>query len=163
MKIISRRFTKGLAVLPNVVVKNVHQLNPLAVGSMTVMWSGTRFYFGEILDVIKKGANGRYGSLPSSPSISGLSFLSLRVYLPLTTVRSPYTLLKSGVNSNCRKGKTTTKTMIRNLPISLRHSFLAITKILGFVSALTRKLSMSFSILDLVYSNEPRREYDTAR
>ncbi|KAF8200490.1 hypothetical protein K438DRAFT_2110609 [Mycena galopus ATCC 62051] len=72
-------------VLPNIVAKNVHQLNPLAVGSMTVMWSGTQFYISEVLDVIKKGANGRYGSLASSPSISGLSFLSLRVYLPLTT------------------------------------------------------------------------------
>ncbi|KAJ6503931.1 hypothetical protein C8R45DRAFT_924266 [Mycena sanguinolenta] len=72
-------------VLPNIIAKNVQQLNPLAVGSMTVMWSGTRFYIGEVLDVIKKGANGRYGSLQSSPTVSGLSFLSLRVYLPLTT------------------------------------------------------------------------------
>jgi len=72
-------------VLPNIVAKNFHQLNLLAVGSMTIMWSGTRFYIGEIMDVFKKGAHGRHASVPSSTSISSLSFLSLRVYLPLTT------------------------------------------------------------------------------
>ncbi|KAJ7036659.1 hypothetical protein C8F04DRAFT_1181337 [Mycena alexandri] len=41
-------------VLPNMAVKNVHQLNPLTVGHMTIMWNGTRFYIGEILDVYKK-------------------------------------------------------------------------------------------------------------
>ncbi|KAK6992340.1 hypothetical protein R3P38DRAFT_2496097, partial [Favolaschia claudopus] len=79
--------------LPNVVAKNVHPLNPLAIGSMTNMWNGTQFYIGEILDVIKKGANGRYGSLQSSASPSGLAFLSLKVYLPLTTVQAIFILL----------------------------------------------------------------------
>ncbi|KAJ7147344.1 hypothetical protein C8R46DRAFT_1359850 [Mycena filopes] len=71
-------------VLPNMITKNVHALNPLAVGHMTIMWSGTRFYIGEILNVYKKGANSRYGSVSSPTSISNLSFLALRVYLPLT-------------------------------------------------------------------------------
>jgi hypothetical protein len=30
--------------LPNIVAKNFHQLNPLAVGPMTVIWNGTWFY-----------------------------------------------------------------------------------------------------------------------
>ncbi|KAJ7079837.1 hypothetical protein C8R44DRAFT_534693, partial [Mycena epipterygia] len=44
---------------------------------------GKRFYIGEIQDILKKGANSRYGSLRSSGSVSGLAFLSVRVYLPL--------------------------------------------------------------------------------
>ncbi|KAJ7105213.1 hypothetical protein C8R44DRAFT_886711 [Mycena epipterygia] len=69
--------------LPNIIVKNVHPLNPLAIGHWTLTWSGERFYIGEIQDILKKGANSRYGSISSSTSVSGLSFLSLRVYLPL--------------------------------------------------------------------------------
>ncbi|KAJ7724790.1 hypothetical protein B0H16DRAFT_1698555 [Mycena metata] len=72
-------------VLPNIIAKNVHQLNPLSVGHMTIMWNGTRFYIGQILDVYKKGANSRHGSIPSPISISGRSFISLRAYLPLGT------------------------------------------------------------------------------
>jgi hypothetical protein len=73
-------------VLPNLIAKKVHQLNPLAIGYMTLIWNGTRFYIGEVLDVYKKGASSRYGSVPGATSISGLAYLSLRVYLPLTTV-----------------------------------------------------------------------------
>ncbi|KAF8156205.1 hypothetical protein K438DRAFT_2076139 [Mycena galopus ATCC 62051] len=73
-------------VLPNIVAKNVHSLNPLALGHWVAVWNGVRFYIGEILDVYKRGANSRYGSVPSADSISGVSFLSLRVYLPLTMV-----------------------------------------------------------------------------
>ncbi|KAJ7714729.1 hypothetical protein B0H16DRAFT_1807499 [Mycena metata] len=79
-------------VLPNIIAKNVHQLNPLSVGHMTIMWNGTRFYIGQILDVYKKGANSRHGSIPSPISISGLSFISLRAYLPLGTVGSSSSL-----------------------------------------------------------------------
>ncbi|KAJ7082107.1 hypothetical protein C8R44DRAFT_992225 [Mycena epipterygia] len=71
------------AALPNIIVKNVHPLNPLAIGHWTLMWSGERFYIGEIQEILKKGANSRYGSISSATSVSGLSFLSLRVYLPL--------------------------------------------------------------------------------
>lgn len=84
---INNVFTNGLAsVLPNISAKNVHQLNPLSVGSFGLMWNGTRFYIGEILDVYKKGTNSRYGSIEDSSTASGLSYLSLRVYLPLGTV-----------------------------------------------------------------------------
>ncbi|KAJ7036971.1 hypothetical protein C8F04DRAFT_1036190 [Mycena alexandri] len=72
-------------VLLNIIAKNVYQLNPLSVGHMTIMWNGTRFYIGQILDVYKKGANSRHGSIPNATSISGLSFMSLRVYLALMT------------------------------------------------------------------------------
>ncbi|KAJ7150792.1 hypothetical protein C8R46DRAFT_1305602 [Mycena filopes] len=71
-------------VIPNILAKNVHQLNPLAIGSMVVVCNGERFYIGEIRDVFKKGANSRHGSCPGATSVSGLSYLSLRVYLPLT-------------------------------------------------------------------------------
>ncbi|KAJ6563697.1 hypothetical protein DFH09DRAFT_1278913 [Mycena vulgaris] len=70
-------------VLPNISVKNVHQLNPLAIGSMVIVWNGTRFYIGEIFGLYKKGANSRYGSVPTATSAAGLAYLSLRVYLPL--------------------------------------------------------------------------------
>ncbi|KAJ7877550.1 hypothetical protein B0H14DRAFT_3782694, partial [Mycena olivaceomarginata] len=63
-------------VLPHLVAKNVHQLNPLNVATKVVMWNGTRFYIGEIMDVFRKGANSRHASVPGSPSISGLSYLS---------------------------------------------------------------------------------------
>ncbi|KAJ7196542.1 hypothetical protein GGX14DRAFT_375999 [Mycena pura] len=52
---------------------------------MLVVWNGARFYIGEIRDVFKKGANSRHGSVPGATSVSGLSYLSLRVYLPLTS------------------------------------------------------------------------------
>ncbi|KAJ7696355.1 hypothetical protein B0H14DRAFT_2418493 [Mycena olivaceomarginata] len=48
------------------------------------MWNGTRFYIGEILDVYKKGANSRYGSVRNSTTTSGLAYISMRVYLCLT-------------------------------------------------------------------------------
>ncbi|KAJ7816595.1 hypothetical protein B0H14DRAFT_3743669 [Mycena olivaceomarginata] len=72
-------------VLPNLIAKNVQVLNPLEIGYWTVMWNGTRFYIGEILDIYKKGANSRYGSIQSTASISGVAYISLRVYLPLTS------------------------------------------------------------------------------
>jgi hypothetical protein len=50
------------------------------------MWNGTRFYIGEILDVYKRGANSRYGSIRNSTTASGLAYMSMRVYLTLTTV-----------------------------------------------------------------------------
>ncbi|KAG2135969.1 hypothetical protein DEU56DRAFT_718786, partial [Suillus clintonianus] len=44
-----------------------------------------RFYIGKVLDLYRKGANSHYGSIQSMTSVSTLSFLSLRVYLPLET------------------------------------------------------------------------------
>ncbi|KAJ7490608.1 hypothetical protein FB451DRAFT_1023615, partial [Mycena latifolia] len=42
-------------------------------------------YIGQILDVYKKGASSRYGSIEDSTTVSGLSYMSLLVYLPLST------------------------------------------------------------------------------
>ena len=39
---------------------------------------GGRFYVGEVLDVYKKGASNRYGSLDFVDSVAGLAYLSLR-------------------------------------------------------------------------------------
>ncbi|KAJ7648321.1 hypothetical protein DFH06DRAFT_1135766 [Mycena polygramma] len=49
------------------------------------MWNGKRFYIGEIMDVYKKAASSRYGSIEDATTASGLSYLSLRVYLALGT------------------------------------------------------------------------------
>ena len=42
-----------------------------------------RFYIGEILDLYKKGNNGRMDLLSPPTTVSQLAWLSLRVYLPL--------------------------------------------------------------------------------
>ena len=42
-----------------------------------------RFYIGEVLDIYKQAAGSRYGSVDDANSASSLSFLALRVYLPL--------------------------------------------------------------------------------
>ncbi|KAH9947488.1 hypothetical protein B0H21DRAFT_676451, partial [Amylocystis lapponica] len=64
--------------------KNVSQINPLRPGCFLVMRNASRMYIGELLDLYKK-TSGRHGSVKSAVSCSGLSYLSLRVYLPLTT------------------------------------------------------------------------------
>ncbi|OSD06282.1 hypothetical protein PYCCODRAFT_1341735, partial [Trametes coccinea BRFM310] len=43
-----------------------------------------RTYLGEVLDLYKK-TNNRHGSLDVAATVTGLSYLSLRVYLPLST------------------------------------------------------------------------------
>ncbi|KAJ7269009.1 hypothetical protein C8J57DRAFT_1066950 [Mycena rebaudengoi] len=73
-------------LVPNIASKNVHALNPLIFGSFTLMWNGKRFYIGEVLDVYKKGLSSRHGSVTETTTTSGLSYLSLRVYLELTSV-----------------------------------------------------------------------------
>ncbi|KIM83783.1 hypothetical protein PILCRDRAFT_818808 [Piloderma croceum F 1598] len=42
-----------------------------------------QFYIGEVLDIYKQAARSRYGSVDDANSASSLSFLALRVYLPL--------------------------------------------------------------------------------
>ncbi|KAJ6470813.1 hypothetical protein C8R47DRAFT_1298326 [Mycena vitilis] len=72
------------SILPNISAKNVHALNPLTVGSYTIMWNGARFYVGQ-MDVYKRVAKSRYGSVKTSATVSGLVYMSMRVYLSLTT------------------------------------------------------------------------------
>ncbi|KAE9383937.1 hypothetical protein BT96DRAFT_739387, partial [Gymnopus androsaceus JB14] len=42
-----------------------------------------RMYIGQVLDIYKKGQNSRHGSVHEATELSGLSYLSLRVFLPL--------------------------------------------------------------------------------
>ncbi|KIM67533.1 hypothetical protein SCLCIDRAFT_107897, partial [Scleroderma citrinum Foug A] len=43
-------------------------------------------YIREVLDIYKKGSSGRHGSVAAAPSMSGLSYLSLQVYLPMQAI-----------------------------------------------------------------------------
>lgn len=74
-----------IADLPNFHSKNVTSINPLRPGALLIMKNEARTYLGEVLDLYKK-ANRRHGSLDKAASITGLSYLSLRVYLPFTLV-----------------------------------------------------------------------------
>ena len=47
---------------------------------LTVM---DHFYIGEVLDIYKQAASSRYGSVDNATSAARLSYLALRVYLPL--------------------------------------------------------------------------------
>ena len=42
-----------------------------------------QFYVGEILDIYKQAASSQYGSVDDATTASSLSYLALRVYLPL--------------------------------------------------------------------------------
>ncbi|KAG6871916.1 hypothetical protein C0992_010163, partial [Termitomyces sp. T32_za158] len=64
--------------------KNITTLHPLLRGSYVIMRTQRRTYIGQVLDMYKKGESSRYGSIDSSTSLEGLSWLSLRIYLPLT-------------------------------------------------------------------------------
>ncbi|EIW56114.1 uncharacterized protein TRAVEDRAFT_50602 [Trametes versicolor FP-101664 SS1] len=66
--------------LPNLHSKNVTSINPLRPGALLIMKNEARTYLGEVLDIYKK-SNRRHGSLDMASSTSGLSYLSLRVYL----------------------------------------------------------------------------------
>ncbi|KAI0349019.1 hypothetical protein OH77DRAFT_1415677, partial [Trametes cingulata] len=76
--------------LPNLSSRNVSALNPLRLGSLVIMRNEARTFLGEVLDIYKK-ANRRHGSVEMATGISGLSYLSLRVYLPLTVVLHLFT------------------------------------------------------------------------
>ena len=80
----------------NFATRNVTHFNPLQPGTFVIMRNKTHEYIGEVLDVYKKGSSGRHGSVAAAPSTSGLSYLSLRVYLPMQTVslRSVVSLYK---------------------------------------------------------------------
>lgn len=73
--------------LPHLMQKSVTSINILKRGSFLIMRSSTlRYYIGEVLDIYKKSSSSRYGSILSSLTLEGLSWLSLRVYLPLSVV-----------------------------------------------------------------------------
>ncbi|KAJ4480786.1 hypothetical protein C8R41DRAFT_771229 [Lentinula lateritia] len=70
-------------VLPNLGAKNVTALNPLTPQSFVLMRTAQHIYIGQVLDIYKKGQNSRHGSVATATDLSGLSYLSLRVFLPL--------------------------------------------------------------------------------
>ena len=48
-----------------------------------MMSTERHFYIGEVLDIYKQAASSRYGSVDDATTASSLSYLALRVYLPL--------------------------------------------------------------------------------
>ncbi|KAL1941731.1 hypothetical protein VTO73DRAFT_6731 [Trametes versicolor] len=77
--------------LPNIASKNVNAVYPLRPGNFVIMRSSTDtslLYIGEILDLYKYVSR-RHGSIDSAAGLSGLSYMSLRVYLPLVVGTSP--------------------------------------------------------------------------
>ncbi len=48
-----------------------------------MMSTERRFYIGEVLDMYKQAASSCYGSVDDATTASSLSYLALRVYLPL--------------------------------------------------------------------------------
>ncbi|KAF8161385.1 hypothetical protein B0H34DRAFT_796185 [Crassisporium funariophilum] len=69
--------------LPNIALKNVTAILPLQRDNFLIMRSERRFYIGQVLDIYKRGANSRHGSVDNVLSVQGLSWISLRVFLPL--------------------------------------------------------------------------------
>lgn len=47
----------------------------------------SRTYISEVLDLYKLATGNRYGSVKTAQAVEELKFLSLRVYLPLVTVK----------------------------------------------------------------------------
>ena len=73
--------------LPNLGSKNVTALHPLKRDMFVIMRSSTdRFYIGQVLDLYKRGANSRYGSVELASTAQGLSWLSF----VLTFTIGPY-------------------------------------------------------------------------
>lgn len=71
------------SVVPNISGQNVNTFVPLRRGNFVIMSTKLRFYIGEVLDIYKQAAGSRYGSVDDANSASSVSFLALRVYLPL--------------------------------------------------------------------------------
>ncbi|KDQ56779.1 hypothetical protein JAAARDRAFT_207846 [Jaapia argillacea MUCL 33604] len=71
------------SVLPNVASKNVTAVNPLRLRSFVIVKNSHRTYIGEVLDIYKKGSSSRHGSILSASTMAGLSYLSVRVFVPL--------------------------------------------------------------------------------
>ena len=71
------------SVVPNISGQNVNTFVPLRRGNFVIMSTKLQFYIGEVLDIYKQAAGSRYGSVDDANSASSVSFLALRVYLPL--------------------------------------------------------------------------------
>lgn len=72
-----------VAETPNIAAQNINALFRLQRGNFVIMSTKLRFYIGEVLDIYKQAAGSRYGSVEDATAASGLSYLALKVYLPL--------------------------------------------------------------------------------
>ncbi|KAJ3727641.1 hypothetical protein C8R42DRAFT_620753 [Lentinula raphanica] len=91
---------ESVDALPNLGIKNVTVLYPLVPHTFVLMKTSMRMYIGQVLDIYKKGQSSRYGSVNKATEISGLSFLSLRVFLPLVTASDDGDTSGSGSGSD---------------------------------------------------------------
>ena len=70
--------------IPNLAGQNINLICQLERGNLGMMLTTmNRFYVGEVLNIYKQAASSRYGSVDDATSASSLSYLALRVYLPL--------------------------------------------------------------------------------
>jgi hypothetical protein len=69
--------------IPNLAGQNINCIFRLERGNFVMMSTERRFYIGEVLDIYKQAASSRYGSVDDATTASSLSYLALRVYLPL--------------------------------------------------------------------------------
>lgn len=72
-----------MSVLPYLSSKNVTSLYHLVPDTFVLMRTTERMYIGQVLDIYKKVQNSRHGSVGEAHSLLGLSYLSLRVFLPI--------------------------------------------------------------------------------
>jgi hypothetical protein len=63
--------------------QNINSIFRLERGNFVMMSTKRRFYIGEVLDIYKQVVSSRYGSVEDATTASSLSYLALRVYLPL--------------------------------------------------------------------------------
>ena len=71
------------SVVPNISGQNVNTFFLLQCSNFAIMSTKLCFYVGEVLDIYKQAAGSRYGSVDEAISASSVSYLGLRVYLPL--------------------------------------------------------------------------------
>jgi hypothetical protein len=69
--------------IPNLAGQNINSIFRLERGNFVMMSTARRFYIGEVLDIYKQAASSRYGSVDDATTASSLSYLALRIYLPL--------------------------------------------------------------------------------
>ena len=92
---------KSQPLLPGILAQNISILQPVLLGAFVIMRTPKRFYIGEVLNLYKRGIrnNSRYGSIEKATSVGELSWLSLRVFLPLQLM-SPFCLTRRYVISH---------------------------------------------------------------
>ena len=70
--------------IPNLEGQNINSICRLECGNFVMMLTVMDcFYVGEVLDIYKQALSSRYGSVDDDASTLSISYLTLRVYLPL--------------------------------------------------------------------------------